>query len=149
MEMVVKKILSGVILLVVVLAGIYIFNSFAEHPLQTAGVINNPSEGNNVIEMSNSGFSPSTLTIAKGETVTFVSVDSGLHWPASDIHPTHTIYPGSSIQKCGTAEQENIFDSCGGLKEGESWSFTFKDVGNWNFHDHLHPQFTGTIIVKG
>jgi len=147
--MVIKKIMSGVILLVVVLAGIYIFNAFAEHPLQTAGVINNPEEGNNVIEMSNSGFSPSTLTISKGETVTFISVDSGGHWPASDIHPTHTVYPGSGIKKCGTSEQENIFDSCGALTDGESWSFTFNEIGSWNFHDHLHPQFTGTIIVEG
>ena len=149
--MAMNKIVTGAILLVIIVAGIYVFNAFAEHPLQTAGVINNPDEAanvsGNVIEMSNSGFSPTDITIKKGDTVTFVSVDSGMHWPASDVHPTHTVYPGSGITKCGTSEQEGIFDACHGLEEGETWNFTFEDVGSWNFHDHLHPRFTGTITV--
>lgn len=101
--------------------------------------------GENVIEMSSSGFSPSSITIKKGDTVTFKTVDSGSYWPASAVHPTHTVYPGSGIDKCGTGAQ--IFDACGGIGEGQSWSFTFNEVGSWNYHNHLNPSNFGKIIV--
>ncbi len=103
---------------------------------------------NNVIEITSSGFSPDTLTINIGETVTFVNKDIKLSWPASAIHPTHTVYPGSDIKKCGTSEETNIFDACKGLAQGESWSFTFNSKGTWNYHNHLNPSLRGKIIVQ-
>ena len=105
--------------------------------------------GDNIIEITSSGFSPSTLTVNEGETtVTFINKDSSPHWPASAVHPTHTVYPGSGIQKCGTAEESNIFDACGGLKQGESFSFIFNEKGSWGYHDHLQPSSRGTIVVN-
>jgi len=68
-------------------------------------------------------------------------------WPASAMHPTHTVYPGSDIQKCGTPEAGKIFDACRGLNTGETWSFQFNEVGKWNFHDHLNAGKFGSIIV--
>ena len=103
----------------------------------------------NVIEMSSSGFSPSTLNKNVGETVTFTNVDGSTSlWPATDIHPTHKIYPGSDIDKCGTAEENLIFDSCGPVASGESYSFTFDDAGTWKYHDHRRASRIGTIIVS-
>jgi plastocyanin len=84
--------------------------------------------------ITSSGFSPSTLTIKAGDTVTFINKDSNPHWPASDPHPTHTNYPG--------------FDALRPLKTGESYSFTFTKQGTWGYHDHLNPSLRGTIIVK-
>jgi len=107
----------------------------------------NPS-GSNTIAITSSGYSPSTLTINKGDTVTFVNQGSSSNWPASNVHPTHTSYPGSSIQKCGSSQESNIFDACHGLRGGESYSFTFNDAGSWRYHDHLHPTSGGTIVVK-
>ncbi|MBI2632509.1 hypothetical protein HYW75_05885 [Candidatus Pacearchaeota archaeon] len=100
------------------------------------------------IEILSSGFSPSSLEINAGDSVTWVNKDSSEHWPASAMHPTHTVYPGSDIKKCGTAEQSKIFDACNGLSEGESWSFTFNEKGSWNYHDHLFSGRFGKIIVK-
>jgi plastocyanin len=96
--------------------------------------------------ITSSGFIPSTLTIKVGDTVTFVNKDSKPHWPASDFHPTHRLYPGSGIEKCGSGEE--IFDACKGLSPGETFSFTFKYRGTWTYHDHLYPYLTGTIIVQ-
>ena len=88
----------------------------------------------NIIEITSAGFSPSILEIKSGESVTFINKDSTRHWPASDVHPTHKIYPG--------------FDALRGLAQGEEYSFTFTKQGSWGYHDHLAPRLKGTIIVN-
>lgn len=100
-----------------------------------------PEEGE-VIKISSSGFSPSTLTISKGTMVTFVVIDDGAYWPASASHPSHTVYPttGGCIG--------STFDACTKLRSGDSWSFTFDETGEWDYHDHLNPGLQGTIIVE-
>ncbi|MEK6900589.1 MAG: cupredoxin domain-containing protein [Nanoarchaeota archaeon] len=98
------------------------------------------------IKITADGFQPKTLEVKAGTTVTFVNEDTAKHWPASAMHPTHTIYPGSGIEKCGT--EEAIFDACKGLGQGESFSFTFNEIGSWKYHDHLSVSSTGTIVVE-
>ena len=104
--------------------------------------------GEHVVVYSDSGYSPKELTIKKGDKVTFRSESARETWPASAMHPSHTAYPGSSIQKCETEEMTRIFDACMGLKQGEEWSFVFDEVGTWWYHDHLNVAATGTIIVE-
>lgn len=99
-----------------------------------------------VVKITSSGFEPKTLTVKAGTTVKFVNGDSNLHWPASAVHPTHTVYPGSGIEKCETGEP--IFDACKGLAQGESLSFTFSEKGSWKYHDHLSVSSTGTVVVE-
>lgn len=79
------------------------------------------------------GYKPKEVKIKKGTKVIFKNQDQDLHWPASNIHPTHTIYPE--------------FDPQRPVKSGESWEFIFDKVGIWRFHDHLLPQVNGTILV--
>lgn len=93
-----------------------------------------PAASAKIIEITSSGFSPSTLTINSGEAVTFVNKDTRQHWPASNPHPVHTGYSG--------------FDAKHGLNQGESYSFTFTRKGTFGFHDHLNPGNGGTIAVK-
>jgi plastocyanin len=100
------------------------------------------------VEITSSGFSPSNLEIKAGDSVTWINKDSAQHWPASAVHPTHKVYPGSDIAKCDTAEQSKIFDACKGLVQGESWTFTFNEKGSWNYHDHLVSERVGKIIVN-
>ena len=45
-----------------------------------------------VIELSEDGFSPPEISIQRGDTVKFVTVRDKSFWPASSLHPTHTIY---------------------------------------------------------
>jgi plastocyanin len=101
-----------------------------------------------IIKITANGFEPKEVEITKGKKVTWINEQPNPSWPASDVHPTHEVYPGSSIKKCGTPEQNKIFDACHGLKQGESWSFVFNEVGEWYYHDHLNPSWKGEIVVK-
>jgi len=160
-----KRVILGILILVAVVGAVFLFYTFSKNPLNTAGVINNPDENENsnalqvtvndnannagdVIEITSSGFTPSTLTVSKGDTVTWINMDTEPHWPASALHPTHTIYPGSDIEKCGTSEESTIFDACKGIAPGESFSFTFNEEGSWSYHDHINLGLFGKIVVQ-
>lgn len=152
--MVSGKIITGIVLLILVFTGVYMFIELGNNPVNTVRVIDNPQENSitgNVVEITSSGFEPKELTINQGEAVTFINKDIESHWPASDNHPTHTIYPGSDITICfnGSIEEKSkIFDSCRGLEQGETYSFTFDEIGSWVYHDHKQSDLVGTIVVK-
>lgn len=95
-----------------------------------------------------SGYSPATLRIKKGTAVVFKNESDEQMWTASALHPTHTVYPGSDIKKCGTDDSVKIFDMCQGLGKGQQWSFTFNETGTWKYHNHLRPSNTGSIVVE-
>ena len=101
-----------------------------------------------VIRYTDEGYAPSSLAIEHGQSVTFMNDSSRETWPAFAMHPTHTAYPGSGIEKCDTDNDPGIFDACHGLKPGESWSFTFDEVGTWKYHDHLNGGNFGSITVE-
>jgi len=86
-----------------------------------------------VIELRVDGYYPKTLTIQGGDTVKFITTRGSYFWPASNLHPSHRIY--------------FEFDPKGPVAAGDSWIFTFKKSGNWRYHDHLSPYFTGMIEV--
>jgi len=86
------------------------------------------------INLTESGFVPSALTIAKGDTIVFTTTRGKPFWPASDLHPTHTIYPD--------------FDPKQPIDPDKSWSFRFDKEGEWQFHDHLAPLFRGIVVVR-
>jgi len=80
--------------------------------------------------------------------VTFVNQSSNSFWPASALHPTHTVYSGTSLEEhCPDAANES-FDACGPIAAGSSWSFTFNKSGSWNYHDHLNASHFGKIVVE-
>lgn len=86
------------------------------------------------IRLTANGFVPAESTIKAGETVTFVTDLGKQFWPASNLHPTHLLYPE--------------FDPKQPIAPNASWSFTFTKAGSWKFHDHLAPYYTGTINVS-
>lgn len=86
-----------------------------------------------VIKMTPKTFEPSNVTVDENSTIIFLNQDEISRWPASNLHPTHEIYPE--------------FDPKREIKPGESWSFKTKKPGTWNFHDHLDPHLRGTITV--
>lgn len=86
------------------------------------------------ITMRVDDYQPSEVTIRKGQTVVFVNETDEWRWPASNLHPTHDIYPE--------------FDPKEPIGPKKSWAFRFESVGTWRMHDHLAPYITGTIIVK-
>lgn len=97
---------------------------------------------NQVIIYTDAGFSPKTVTIKKGMTVTFQNLSSAQMWVASNPHPKHTDYPA----KGGCISSK--FDACAGTNRNASWTFEFDIAGTWKYHDHLNPSQGGTIIVE-
>lgn len=87
-----------------------------------------------LIAMKDSEFQPETLTVERCTKVVFENKDTKSHWPASNLHPTHGIYPE--------------FDPQQGVEPGKDWSFIFDKVGKWRYHDHLFPSVKGEIIVN-
>jgi len=147
--------MKKVYLMMLVLATLFIAGCISSGTQNQRNNLNNENNINNnvdetifTVEITSEGFSPNELTINQGDTVKWINKDSARHWPASAMHPTHTVYPSSDIKKCGTSEQSSIFDACKGLAQGESWSFTFNEKGSWNYHDHLFPGLRGKIIVQ-
>jgi len=113
------------------------------------GIASLVQNGNQVtIEMTDTGFQPSEITISQGDTVVFRSTGERGHWVASNYHPTHTVYPNSDIRKCGTVYEPLLFDACTVIEPGEEYRFTFHEAGVWNFHDHVAPRYSGRIIVS-
>ena len=89
--------------------------------------------GTRTMSMTDDGYSPVNVTIEQGTEVVFENNSDQARWPASNIHPTHEIYPE--------------FDPKEEIPAGSSWSFTFDKIGEWGYHDHLRPSITGTIFV--
>ena len=92
-----------------------------------------PDQGEVKVVLSEDGFGPEAITIAKGTKVIFSSSRGKLFWPASDLHPTHSLYPE--------------FDPLEPVESQTGWSFVFEEEGVWRYHDHLAPYYTGTITV--
>lgn len=117
----------------------------------TATVVYAHGEDGNTytIVMNDEGYDPTDIEIAVGDTIEFKNEGSLARWPASNIHPTHSVYPGTHIDNCSEEMTEEMFDACDELTTGESFSFTFTEPGNWRYHDHITPELNGQISVVG
>lgn len=114
----------------------YLWLSSSEKILQAVPqdkFLKSEEEADIIIRRVDGGYEPNTVTITKGQKVLWINESSEFHWPASNIHPTHTLYPE--------------FDALKPIALHESWAFTFTKVGQWHFHDHLRANKTGLIIV--
>ena len=87
---------------------------------------NNTPAKPNTVALNNMSFGPSTLTVAKGTTVTWQNNDGISHTATSDL---------------GTWDSGNI-------PPGGSKSVTFNTVGSFPYHCTVHPMMTATLIVQ-
>lgn len=85
------------------------------------------------VVLGDSGFDPKSITISLGTSVTFRAAVDRPFWPASDVHPSHTVYPEFDPQRPLTAKEE--------------WSYVFDKEGEWQYHDHLRATHVGRIVV--
>jgi plastocyanin len=84
-----------------------------------------PAASANAVDIQNFAFSPDTLSIPAGTTVTWTNLDSA----------THTV----------TAD-DGAFDS-GNLPTSQTYSFTFDTPGTYTYHCSIHTYMTATITV--
>ncbi len=129
------KISAPVILGLIVLSGIGVYVFFGQQLFSNDLASANSQSAAVVVTMNNDAYSSTDITVKQGQAVKFVNESNEDYWPASNIHPDHTIYPE--------------FDPRRPVHPGESWSFKFDKIGSWRFHDHLHyPDITGVINVE-
>jgi plastocyanin len=79
------------------------------------------------VAIENFRFSPNTLTLSVGATVTWVNHDNVPHVVSS---------------------ADNQFKKSTVLKSGHSFSHTFVTTGTYSYFCSIHPRMTGKIIVK-
>jgi plastocyanin len=79
-----------------------------------------------VVHIANFSFTPKTLTVAPGQTVTFVNDDTEPH-------------TATAVDK--------TFDS-GGLDLHDSWKHAFSKPGTYAYYCEMHPYMKGTIVVE-
>lgn len=81
------------------------------------------------VTISNFAFSPSTLKVKKGSTITWTNNDSAGHTVTSDDDSTVS---GLDSEL---------------LAQGKTFSFTFDKVGIYSYHCTPHPNMTATVEV--
>jgi len=90
----------------------------------TASAAGSPSA--TVVVAKDFMFSPDTLTVTAGSTVTWTNHDEEPHTVVSDT---------------------GVFRS-GAMDTNESFSFKFDQPGTFHFICSIHPQMVGTIVVQ-
>jgi len=78
------------------------------------------------VHIRDDAFTPASLTVRAGETVTFINDDDDAHTATAD---------------------DNSWDS-EGLTQGQSWSHRFTKAGKVTYHCTVHPMMHGALIVK-
>lgn len=94
-----------------------------------------PTDGGNIgatIAITSAGISPSNVTVAVGQRVTFTNNDSQPHDMNSDPHPEHTSCPDLNV---------------GTIQPGQSrTSQNLNTARTCGFHDHINPN---TASLRG
>lgn len=127
------EILPRGIIFIVIAIIIIVFLGFSMNKSRKGLIIGKPAGSSYSILFKDDGFYPAELTIQQGDIIVFTTKTGRHFWPASDLHPTHSIYPK--------------FDPQEPIEASKSWSFKFDKVGEWRFHNHLEPYFRGIIKV--
>lgn len=125
---------SIVVLLLGTLGAWVYFNNMQEKTTAPDDQENIEGEPAVVITRTKDGYEPKEVTVQVGDIVEWVNESGEFHWPASDLHPTHGVYPE--------------FDPLRPIADGESWKFKFDQAGVWKYHDHIRANKVGTITVQ-
>lgn len=92
----------------------------------TQGTQSTPAAGVTQVQMSNDAFTPATIQVSVGTTVTWTNLDSDPH--------TVTF-------------RENALTSSGLLRQGDSYQYTFTAVGTFAYYCAVHPYMVGQVVV--
>ena len=79
------------------------------------------------ISIDNFSFTPATLTVKAGTTVTWTNKDDIPH---------------------GIASSNNAFKKSRALDTDDGYSFTFTTPGTYQYFCYLHPHMVGSIVVE-
>lgn len=105
---------------------ILLFSTILVSCSKSNGTNNNMAQTPNTVSIVNMAFTPATITVTAGTTVT---------WNNND-NITHTV----------TADDDS-FDS-GNIGTGSSFTRTFSIAGTYPYHCTIHPSMKATIVVR-
>lgn len=80
------------------------------------------------VQIENYAYSPSSITVNVGDTIT---------WTNDDTAP-HTVTTSSGPQSLSSPY----------LSKGQSWSFTFTEPGTYSYYCAVHPYMRAQVIVR-
>jgi plastocyanin len=120
-----KKFALLLVIILMVITLVSGCSGYSSQPSKTSSNGASPVSANSVT-LSNFSFSPATLTVKAGTTITWTNKDS----------VTHTI-----ISDTGAF-------SSGNLSNGATFSYTFANRGSFAYHCSIHPTMKGTVIVE-
>jgi plastocyanin len=96
--------------------------------LLAAGVLFARADGmSSAVSIDNFSFSPATLTVKAGTTVTWTNRDDIPH---------------------GIASSNSAFKRSQALDTDDSYSFTFTAPGTYQYFCYLHPHMVGSVVVQ-
>jgi plastocyanin len=121
------------VLLAVVLAGLLVL-IITKHSNKNNNGLSKPSTATAAIRITEDGFQSSSLKIKAGTTVVWTNDDTEPHRIASNPYPTHKDLPS--------------LDSKSNIDTNGTYRYTFKQQGTFGYHDELHPEVNGAIIVE-
>lgn len=146
-----KKAIIAIVILVIVVAGATLW-MLRKDPVATESSTNNtpttsdsnansssptdtatPTGSEAVITYSDSGYSPSSVTVKAGDKVIIKNTSSRSMQFDSDPHPAHTTNPELNV---------------GAVSPGQEMSFVVDTKGTFGYHNHLNASQKGTIIVQ-
>ena len=124
----VAKSLSNTVRSVLVAAGLGAATAIAlAAVVPPSSAQNAPRPAAGAISIDNFTFTPQTLTVKAGTTVTWTNRDDIPHGIGSD---------------------NNAFARSKALDTDDSYSFTFTTPGAYKYFCYVHPHMTGTIVVE-
>lgn len=124
-----KKVFALVVFGVLTVAAFFGYKYFSSNQKPKTVLLSDGA----VVKMGEDTYEPQDFKVKKGTKIKFQNTSGALRWPASDLHPSHLVYPE--------------FDSKEPVGKDGSWEFVFDQTGEWTYHDHLAPYITGIVIV--
>ncbi|MCW3005360.1 MAG: Plastocyanin [Conexibacter sp.] len=92
-----------------------------------------PSAVSVTITYNGSSFSPASVTVKSGGTLTIRNTSSSTVDPNSDPHPQHT---------------DDTDLNFGNIAAGSSATMTLTKIGTFGIHNHLNPSQTGSVTIQ-
>ena len=116
----------AILLVLLGIGGYFMFKDSYDAPANNSNLDNSQSTAPGAVSIKNLAFSPTTVTINKGDMVSWKNDDSTIHNVIAD---------------------DNSFN-LGEMTVGGTVSYTFNNEGTFYYHCSIHPYMTGAIIVK-
>ena len=91
-----------------------------------------------IVTYSDTGFSPSSLSIGVGTTVTWANQSSHTMW----------VQKAGSAGDCSSAQAKTLLNECQAVSVGGTYSYTFTTLGTFSYFNQEKSTDTGTVVVS-